>query len=117
MRRCGAGCPFRPAAAEDAAVSSRFQRFVLPGLAFKAVVIGGGYATGRELAEFFLPSGPQGGLLAMLLAMVFWSLICAATFSFAQLTSSRDYRSFFKNLLGPGWVVFEVVYVIFAVLV
>ena len=42
--------------------SSRFQRFLLPGLAFKAVVIGGGYATGRELAEFFLPSGPWGGL-------------------------------------------------------
>ena len=38
---------------------SRFQRFVLPGLAFKAVVIGGGYATGRELAEFFLPAGPR----------------------------------------------------------
>jgi uncharacterized membrane protein YkvI len=34
-----------------------FQRFVLPGLAFEAVVIGGGYATGRELAEFFLANG------------------------------------------------------------
>ena len=32
-------------------MSSRFQRFLLPGFAFKAVVIGGGYATGRELAE------------------------------------------------------------------
>ena len=42
---------------------SFFQRFLLPGLAFKAVVIGGGYATGRELAEFFLPSGPWGGLV------------------------------------------------------
>ena len=42
--------------------SSWFQRYLLPGFAFKAVVIGGGYATGRELAEFFLPSGPRGGL-------------------------------------------------------
>jgi hypothetical protein len=50
-----------------------FQRFLLPGLAFKAVVIGGGYATGRELAEFFLPSGPRGGVLGMLLAMLIWS--------------------------------------------
>ena len=39
-----------------------------PGLGFKAVVIGGGYATGRELAEFFLPSGPWGGLAAIALA-------------------------------------------------
>ena len=46
-------------------MSSRFQRFLLPGFAFKAVVIGGGYATGRELAEFFMPSGPWGGVAAM----------------------------------------------------
>ena len=36
-----------------------FRRLVLPGFAFKAVVIGGGYATGRELAEFFLPQGAE----------------------------------------------------------
>jgi uncharacterized membrane protein YkvI len=35
------------------ASSTWFQRFLPPGFAFKAVVIGGGYATGRELAEFF----------------------------------------------------------------
>ena len=45
--------------------SSRFQRWLLPGLAFKAAVIGGGYATGRELAEYFIPSGPQGGVMAI----------------------------------------------------
>ena len=49
--------------------SSIFQRYLLPGFAFKAVVIGGGYATGRELAEFFLPSGAWGGLAAMALSM------------------------------------------------
>jgi uncharacterized membrane protein YkvI len=98
-------------------LSSRFQRFVLPGLAFKAVVIGGGYATGRELAEFFLPSGPQGGLLGMCVAMFFWSLVCALTFALAQASSSADYRSFFKHLLGPGWILFEAVYVLFAILI
>ena len=54
-----------------------FQRYLLPGFAFKAVVIGGGYATGRELVEFFLPSGPRGGLLGMLLAMAIWSAAIA----------------------------------------
>ena len=62
---------------------SWFQRFLLPGFAFKAVVIGGGYATGRELAEFFLPSGPAGGVAAMLLAMAAWSAVCTLTFLFA----------------------------------
>jgi uncharacterized membrane protein YkvI len=94
-----------------------FQRFLLPGLAFKAVVIGGGYATGRELAEFFLPSGPQGGLLAMLVAMLIWSAVCAVTFCLAQVNASWDYRTFFKNLLGRYWVIFEAAYILFMILV
>jgi uncharacterized membrane protein YkvI len=96
---------------------SWFQRFLLPGLAFKAVVIGGGYATGRELAEFFLPSGPRGGLQGMLLAMLFWSVICALTFMFARMVSAYDYRSFFRALLGPFWVGFEIVWLLFLVLI
>jgi uncharacterized membrane protein YkvI len=97
--------------------SSWFQRYLLPGFAFKAVVIGGGYATGRELAEFFLPSGPWGGILAMLLATVVWSAVCIVTFLFARMTGSRDYRTFFRNLLGPGWIVFEIVYFLFVILI
>jgi len=97
--------------------SSWFQRYLLPGFAFKAVVIGGGYATGRELAEFFLPSGPQGGLMAIVLAMVIWSAVCAVTFCLAYATSSWNYRAFFKNLLGPFWVIFEVCYLLFIVLI
>jgi len=96
---------------------SRFQRFLLPGLAFKAVVIGGGYATGRELAEFFLPSGPRGGIFAMLVAMLLFSLVCAATFLFARATGARDYQSFFRALLGPFWLLFEAVYILFVILI
>jgi uncharacterized membrane protein YkvI len=97
--------------------SSWFQRYLLPGFAFKAVVIGGGYATGRELAEFFLPSGPQGGLLAIVLAMVIWSVVCAVTFCLAFVTSSWSYRAFFKNLLGPFWVIFEICYLLFIIVI
>ncbi len=98
-------------------MSSRFQRFLLPGLAFKAVVIGGGYATGRELAEFFLPSGPWGGITAMLLATLIWSGVCIATFRFARAAGARDYQSFVRSLLGPGWIAFEAAYVLFVVLI
>lgn len=94
-----------------------FQRFLLPGFAFKAVVIGGGYATGREIAEFFLPAGPWGGLLAMLLATVAWSAVCVLTFLFARAVGARDYRTFFRALLGRFWVLFECVYAVFIVLV
>jgi len=98
-------------------VSSWFQRRLLPGLAFKAVVIGGGYATGRELAEFFLPSGPWGGLKAMVLAMLIWSAICVVTFLYARASNTRDYQSFMRALLGPAWIAFEAAYVLFVVLV
>lgn len=97
--------------------SSWFQRYLLPGFAFKAVVIGGGYATGRELAEFFLPSGPRGAYLAMLLAMVIWSLVCMVTFYIAHVTESLDYRAFFKYLLGPFWGLFELVYLLAIILI
>jgi uncharacterized membrane protein YkvI len=98
-------------------MSSRFQRFLLPGFAFKAVVIGGGYATGRELAEFFLPSGPWGGITAMLLATLIWSGVCVATFLFARASGARDYQSFVRALLGPGWIAFEAAYVLFVILI
>ena len=95
--------------------ATAFNRFFLPGLAFKAAVIGGGYATGRELAEFFLPSGPRGGLLAMLLATVIWSIVCSLTFLIAYANDAFDYRSFFQNLLGRYWVAFELVYALFII--
>jgi uncharacterized membrane protein YkvI len=94
-----------------------FKRLLLPGLAFKAVVIGGGYATGRELAEFFLSVGPRGGLLAILLATVLFSLLCALTFLVARHLQTYDYRSFFKQLLGPAWPLFELTYILFVVLI
>ena len=98
-------------------MSSRFQRWIMPGLAFKAAVIGGGYATGRELAEYFIPSGPQGGVMSIVVAMVAWSALCALTFALAHVTRSFDYRSFFATLLGPFAVVFDLAYLVFMVLI
>ncbi len=96
---------------------SRFQRYLLPGFAFKAVVIGGGYSTGREIAEFFVPLGPWGGVAAMALAMALWSLVCVVTFLFARMIGAFDYRPFFRALLGRGWVAFEGAYLFFFVLI
>jgi uncharacterized membrane protein YkvI len=96
-------------------IAARINRLVLPGLAFKAVVIGGGYATGRELVEFFLPSGAVGGIWAMLLAMAIWSGVCALTFLFAFTMRASDYQTFFKHLLGPFAFLFEGLLILFTV--
>lgn len=105
------------AAAGSTVGPSAFQRFLLPGLAFKAVVIGGGYATGREIAEFFLPSGPWGGIAGMIVATVIWCVVSATTFLFARRLRERDYSSFFRALLGKAWPIFEIAYVSFVVVV
>lgn len=97
---------------KDSETPSRFERLLLPGFAFKAVIIGGGYATGREITTFFLPSGPWYGLAAMTVATIAWSATCALTFVFARRTASQDYRTFFRHLLGPGWVLFEIAYLL-----
>ena len=94
---------------------SGLDRVLLPALAFKAVVIGGGYATGRELVEFFLPSGARGGLAAMLLAAAIWSAICALTFLFARAAAARDYQAFFGGLLGRYAILFEVLLILYTI--
>ena len=86
--------------AQAASEHSWFKRILLPGLALKAFVIGGGYATGRELAEFFLPAGPRGGLMAIGLATVIMSFLSVITFMLARRIQAFDYRTFFKSLLG-----------------
>lgn len=97
--------------------ASVFQRLFLPGLIFQSVLVGGGYATGRELVEFFLSRGPWGGLLGMIVTAVIWSVVLAVSFEFARITRSYDYRAFFKQLLGRFWFVFEITYIVTAVLV
>jgi uncharacterized membrane protein YkvI len=92
--------------------STWFSRYVLPGFILKAAIIGGGYVSGRELEQYFAGHGSLGGLLGMLTAMVIWSCVYAATLEFARVHRSYDYRSFFKNLLGRAWIVFEIAYLL-----
>jgi uncharacterized membrane protein YkvI len=94
-----------------------FRRWLLPGFVFQSVVIAGGYGTGRELVEFFLSRGPVTGLAAMAVATVIWSLVCAISFELARTLGARDYRTFFRGLLGRGWILYEVGYVPFLMLV
>jgi uncharacterized membrane protein YkvI len=94
-----------------------FRRWLLPGFVFQSVVIAGGYGTGRELVEFFLSRGPVTGLAAMALATVIWSMVCALSFELARRLGARDYRTFFRGLLGRGWFLYELGYIPFLMLV
>lgn len=98
-------------------IRSLLTIYVLPGLIMQSVVIGGGYGTGREIAEFLLSQGPYGGLFALLSATLVWSAALAVSFEIARAFKAYDYKSFITRLLGPGWVVFEAVYILGTILV
>ena len=89
---------------ETSSMNDFFRRYLLPGFVFESAVIAGGYATGRELVEFFLPAGPWGGVLGMIVSMLFWSAVLMVSFELARMAKAYDYRSFFKLLLGPRLV-------------
>tara|TARA_E500000305_G_C4029789_1_gene244321 strand:+ start:25338 stop:26339 length:1002 start_codon:yes stop_codon:yes gene_type:complete len=66
---------------------------------------------------FFLPSGPVGGVLGLLLAGLIFGLVLAAGFEFARVTGAYDYRHFCRALLGRGWVAFEAAYFVLMLLI
>lgn len=86
------------------------QTYLVPGLVIQAVLVGGGYATGRELVEFFLSMGPLSGLIGMGLTAAIISIGSMIGFELARLGRAYDYRSFMGLLLGRGRFLFEIVY-------
>lgn len=95
-----------------------FRRYVMPGLIFQGVLIGGGYGTGREIVEYFMQFGPLGGILGLFaVTLPVWAVILAVTFEFARLFETYDYRSLLMNLLGRFWITFELFYITLLVIV
>lgn len=94
-----------------------FRVYIIPGAVFQSVLVGGGYGTGREIVEFFTRSGGLGGFLGMGVAFLCWFAVLALTYDFARRFGTYDYRSFFKRLLGRGWILFEALFIIMLLLV
>jgi uncharacterized membrane protein YkvI len=88
----------------------RLYRYVVPGLVIQAVLVGGGYATGRELVEFFISKGPATGLLGLALTALWISAACVVGFELARQYRAFDYHSFCRIFLGRFWPLFEVGY-------
>lgn len=94
------------------------KKFIMPGIIFQSVIIAGGYGTGREIVESFVSSGTIGGFLAMVcITGLVWAVVCAATFEFARVFKAYDYRTFFQNLLGRAWWLYEICYLVLLLIV
>jgi uncharacterized membrane protein YkvI len=88
-----------------------FERYVVPGLVIQAVIVGAGYATGRELVEFFLSEGPANGLLGMGVTALLFTVGAVISFELARLFRTFDYQSFCNIYLGRFVVLFEAGYI------
>lgn len=96
----------------------RFVRiYLVPGAVIQSVMVGGGYGTGREIIEYFTAYGALGGVLAIGVAFVVLATVIAITFEFARTFEAYDYRHFFKHLIGPAWVVFELLIMLLFLLI
>jgi uncharacterized membrane protein YkvI len=87
-----------------------WRAYIVPAAVFQSLMIGGGYATGREIVEYFSRHGLRGGLCGLALVAVCFSVLLSISYEFARIYQAYDYRSFFRELLGKAWVAFEVLY-------
>ncbi len=92
-------------------------RYIVPAAVIQSVVIGGGYGTGREVVEYFTRHGALGGTLGVLVAGFVFFVVIGATFELARRWQCYDYQSYIKQLIGPGWVLFELAFVLLLMLV
>lgn len=85
-----------------------FQAVLLPPLVFQSIMVAGGYGTGQEFLVFFLNHGALAGLLGIVVVTIpILSLSAVVAYEFARLNRAYDYRTFFRALLGRGWVIWE----------
>lgn len=89
----------------------------MPGAVYQSVAVGGAYGTGRDVVEWVSQYGAIAGLASLILIAVLMALVTGITFEFAVRFQVRDYRVFFKKLLGPFWVSYEIVFLLALLLV
>src|SRR5688572_29936872 len=96
-------------------VQQGWRRYLLPGLVFQAVLSGGGYATGREIWEYIAKFGRSGAAGIAVIAVGFFIMLFLSG-ELARQTESYNYRRWSKQLLGAAWPLFDLLFVIMAVI-
>lgn len=91
-------------------------KYLLPGIILQSVLIGGGYATGREIVEYGAKFGAYGWLSGFATFLGFF-IVSALTFEYLRLHKIYDFKSFIKGIAGPLCHVFDVVYFFFMIII
>lgn len=93
-----------------------FGKYLLPGIVLQSVLIGGGYATGREIIEYGAKFGSL-GWIAGLGTFIGFAIVSILTFEIARIYKIYDYKSIVKEIAGKGWILFDVIYVLLMILI
>tara|TARA_S200000501_G_C20858142_1_gene758562 strand:- start:241 stop:1329 length:1089 start_codon:yes stop_codon:yes gene_type:complete len=97
--------------------SKFYYYFFLPAAIFQSVIIGGGYATGREIVEFVTRNNPKGGLISLAVISLTFSLLISISFVFAKMFSKFEYRGFLNTLLGRFWIAYEICFILLLIII
>lgn len=91
-------------------------RLVLPGIILQSVLIGGGFATGREIVEFGGQYGANGWISGLSIFVGFTAL-AFLSFEACRQWQVFDYKSLLKRLIGRGWIAYEISYLALGILI
>lgn len=97
-------------------VSGRFGSIVLPAIILQSVLIGGGYASGREVVAYGAKFG-SAGLLAVLGIFIGFTGMSVAVFEFSRTFGTYDYKSYMQGIIWKGWPLFDLLFVVMATIV
>ncbi|MDK2917676.1 MAG: hypothetical protein PWQ37_409 [Candidatus Petromonas sp.] len=93
-----------------------FGKFILPGIILQSVLIGGGYATGREIVAFGAKFGALGWLGGIGIFIGF-TVMSILTFEIARIYKVYDYKSLVQQFAGKLWIVYDIIYLLLAILI
>lgn len=93
-----------------------FGRFIVPGIVLQSVLIGGGYSTGREVVAYGAKFGALGWVSGLAI-MIGFAVMAFLMFEVARLFRAYDYRNLVKQFLGPLWWLYDIIYIMLAILI
>lgn len=92
-----------------------YAKYLLPGVLLQSVLIGGGYATGREIYSYGAKFGAMGWISGITIGIGF-ALFAFLTFEICRMYKVYDYKNFIKQVIGPFWPVMDVLTVLIGIL-
>ncbi len=92
-----------------------YAKYILPGVLLQSVLIGGGYATGREIYSYGAKFGAMGWISGLTIGIGF-ALFAFLTFEICRMYKVYDYKNFIKQVIGPLWPVMDILTVLIAIM-